>query len=625
MLQSIRERSQGLLAWIILILICIPFALWGVQNYFQGGKEPPIAIIGDQEVFQRDVARVYEQNKQRFGAMAAQIPEESLKRMALDNLINEAVVQQAVNDQELVVPDTSIRQYIQDIPGFQTDNKFDKEKYKLILSSQRMSPASLKENVRKSLVMEQYSQSISASQFVTEQEFERFLQLQRQQREIEYMIIPVDETAVEVNQTQIDEYYQTHETRFQNPEQMSVEYIELSLTHLAKQVAVTDEALRSYYDEQKDNYTQAERRKVSHILFALNADNDEQTVQSRALEVKQSLQEGADFAEMATQWSADQASAIKGGDLGLIKPGDMDEAFETVAFALSAGEVSEPVKTSFGFHLIKVTELEAETVKSFIAVETELRNQYQRTQAENRFYELGEKLAEASYENPDSLEPVAELTGLSVLKTGLFTRQQGSGMAAQAALREAAFSTEVLAGNNSQPIELSAEQVIVVRILEHQPTTVKPLATVKGEVVQALKQSIASERAQQKSESLLALLKRGETLKLLSDSEGVALQKPKAFGRSAPELPQELVKAVFQTPKPEQDRPSYLSVPLRAGGEAIVSLFKVSIAESKGAAGEDSQAMRKQLIQTQGYNEYGALVKQWRDQADVQLNIASDQ
>lgn len=624
MLQTIRERSQGLLAWIILILICIPFLLWGVQNYFQGGQESPLAVVGNQEIFQRDVAQLYEQNKQRLGAAAAQIPESRLKRMALENLINESVVEQAVNDRELTITDASIREYIQSIPGFQTDNKFDKEKYKLVLSSQRMSPGLLKQRVKKSLLMEQYSQSIAGSGFVIDQEFDQFLQLQRQQREVEYMVVSVDEASIEVTQAQIEEHYQAHEAAYQNPEKASVEYIELSLDNLAKQVAVTDDALMAYYEEEKGNYTVAERRKVSHILFALPADGDEQAVQAQALEAKQRLQNGENFAELAKQLSADKITAVNGGDLGLIKQGDMEEAFETVTYALTANEVSEPVKTSFGYHLIKVTELVPETVKAFDSIQAELREQYQRGEAENSFYELGEKLTEASYENPDSLEPVADLTGLTISKSNLFTRQQGSGITAEAALREAAFSADVLAGNNSQPIELAADRIAVLRILEHQPATVKPLERVKGSVVQALKKSVAAERAKQKTESLLTLLKQGETLAAMAASEGVSLENPKAFGRTGSTLPWELVKAVFQAPKPEQDKPSYLSVPLQAGGEAIVSLFAVSVADS-GQPGDDPQALRKQLLQTQGYNEYGALVKQWRDQADIEMRVVASE
>lgn len=627
MLQTIRDRAQGFLAWVILILISIPFALWGIQNYFSSGKERPVAVVGDKEIFERDVNRAYEQNLAGLVDLG-QFSEEQLRQQALDRLINEAVLAQAAADSKLVVNDATVAEYIQSMPYFQTDGQFDKEKYRLMLSSQGIAASQFVSQVRQALEMEQYQGSVIASSFVTDQELNAYYRLKNQEREIEYFILPVQPSERQITDAEIEEYYQKNQALFRTPEQVSVQYIELDLNEIAKQIQPSEEELRAYYEEQKAAYTTEERRKVRHILIALPPDADEQA-ENEALEkaraAKQRIEKGEGFAAAAKELSDDQISAEKGGDLGFISRGMMEKSFEEAAFALSEGEVSEPVKTPFGYHLIKVTEIEASTVKPFEEARDEVLKTVQRNAAENKFYELGETLAQTSYENPKSLEPAAHALGLEIKQTDLFTREKGEGLAAEQAIREAAFDEEVLAGNNSEPVELSSDRVVVLRANEHIEATNKPLAEVKDEIFERLRTQAAQAKTRQDAEALLQQLKEGKSLNELAESVGQSVKQPKPLRRDSTEQPWQITQAVFKAPRPQGEKPTALLAPLPSGEQALINLLTVKEGDPGKLEAEERKSMQAQLETLRGRLALNDLLAQLRDQTDVEVKALSKQ
>jgi len=259
---------------------------------------------------------------------------------------------------------------------------------------------------------------------------------------------------------------------------VSIDYLELSLADIANKVNVTEDKLKAFYEEQKDQYTTPERRKISHILFAINDKTPANLALEKAQKARQAL-ETKDFTVLASEVSDDKMTAKTGGDLGLFTAGVMEKAFEDAAKTLKQGEVSEPVKSSFGYHLIKVTELVPGKTKPFDAVKDEVTKAYQKSQADNGFYEAGEKLAELSYQNPDNLQVAADALGISIKKSALFNKDKGDGIASEDKVRSAAFAEEVLQGNNSAPIELGTERLIVLRMQEHKPAAPLELNRVK--------------------------------------------------------------------------------------------------------------------------------------------------
>jgi peptidyl-prolyl cis-trans isomerase D len=625
MLQAIRDRAQGIFAWVMLILIGVPFALWGIQNYMDSAKEQPAAVVGGHEIFDREVSRAYEQTLANLVGIA-DFDEKQLRREALEKLIQEEVIAQSAEDKSLAVSDAEVRGFIQSLPYFQTDGKFDKEKYKVMLSSQNMNPNQFAAQVRRALIMEQYQKGILASAFVTKDQVDTLLRLKNQEREIEYVTVPLKPSKHAFSDAEIEAYYREHLADFRNPEKVSVDYIALNLEDLAKNVEVTDEELRRLYDEQKASFGTEERRKVSHILIPVEAAGGEadKAALAKITEIRNRLAKGEDFAKVAKETSGDPASAQQGGDLGFVDKNALEENFAKAALALKPGELSEPVKTSFGYHLIKVTEVIPAKIKSFDEVKDELRKTAQHNAAETKFYDLGQTLTEQSYEHPDSLEPAAKRLNLNVEHTGLFTREAGEGVAAEDKVREAAFSEEVLNGRNSDPIELDNEKALVLRVKEHQPASDKPLAEVKDAIAAKLRDEDARREARKQAEDVLKQAREGRPLAEIAKANGLAVAKPPAFRRgSADKLPPALVSAVFKAPRPADAKPAPASAELDNGEIAVFNLLAVKDGVPSATEAKEADAARDFLARTAGQREFTAFVARLREMADVQIKPES--
>lgn len=621
MLQAIRNRAQGIFAWIILILICVPFALWGIQNYLDSGKELPVAVVGDRDIFERDVNRVYEQSLANLVGLG-QYDEAELKREALNRLIKEEVITQNAQDKGLAVSDEDVRAFIQTLPYFQTDGKFDKEKYRLMLSSQGLSAAQFVMQIRKALLMEQLQRSVSDTGFTTQKDLSEFYRLRNQERSIEYLTLPVVKFEGDIPEQETAAYYEQNPAEFQTPEKVSVQYLLLSLDQIASTMEPGEDEIKALYEEQKSQLTTPERRKVSHILITTDSEHpeDDPKALEKAQQIHQRLAKGEDFAKVAKELSQDKLSAEKGGDLGFISRDAMEPNFADAAFSLAKGALSEPVKTSFGYHLIKVTELEPASTKRYEEVRDELAKSLKRSAAENKFYELGQTLTEQSFEHPDTLEPAAKALNLPIQETALFTRDSGTGAAAEKEVRDAAFNSDVLGGKNSEPVEIGGEKVYVVRVKEHQPAAVKPLDTVRQEIVAKLRDKKAREAAKERTDKLLAGLKADGTLADLAKSAGVTLNQPQPFQRNTDKLPLPLVAAAFKAPRPLQagnPRPERLV--LENGDQVLFRLIAVKDGTTQSVDPKELEMATEYLQKNMGQEEYAAFVEQLRVGSDVYI------
>ncbi|ESS71388.1 peptidyl-prolyl cis-trans isomerase D [Methyloglobulus morosus KoM1] len=616
MLTTIREKAQGAFAWIILIVICVPFALWGIQNYIDTGKEAPVASVGDKDFYQRDVNNAYEQYAQNFRGM--NIDEQLLKQQALDKLIKDEVLLQYTKGAGLVTTDTSARDFIKTLPYFQTDGKFDEKRYKSLLATQKLSTVEFVNKIKSALIMEQFQRSVIDSSFATPYAIENFFKIQNQQRDVDYITVALEKATAQPSDTEIVAYYQQHQDAYKLPEQVAVDYVELSLEELAKKVEVTDDKLKAYYEEQKDQFSTSERRKISHILFAVNAKTDDKTALAKAVKAQEDLK-SKEFSAVAAEVSDDKLTAKKGGDLGLFIVGSMEKSFEEAASALKAGEVSKPVKSSFGYHLIKVTELVPAEVKSFDTVKGELTKTYQKAQAENAFYEAGEKLTEMSYENPDNLQTVSGNLGLAVKKSGFFTKDKGEGIATEQKIRDAAFTEEVLQGNNSTPIELGSDRLVVLRILEHKPAAVRELKDVKTDVIVALSNERAKQQAVDTANKIKQRLQTGEAIQKVAADFKLPVKEATGLTRNKSALPEQLSDAIFRAAKPVAGKATIFDVVLPTGEQVVVSLKKVTA----GVMSEDDKKQmdlaKKNLAKAFGQSEFNAMLASLQTKADVSI------
>jgi peptidyl-prolyl cis-trans isomerase D len=621
MLQAIRDRAHGIFAWVMLIAIGVPFALWGIQNYIDTGKEKPAAAIGDREIFDRDVTRAYEQSLNNLVGID-DFDEKKLREQALERLISEEVIVQGAEERMLTVSDTEARSFIQTLPYFQTDGKFDKEKYKVMLSAQGMNPTQFAAQIRRALMSEQFQHGVVDSSFVTKGELETLMRLKNQEREIEYAEIPLTQVTRTFSDTEISSYYKRYLTEFRNPERVSVEYLALNFDEIAKDVQVSDEELTKLYEEQKASLGTPERRKISHILIAPGDGSEAalKAAQDKATGIRNRILKGEDFAKLAQEVSSDALSGKAGGDLGFLNKEAQEESFTKAAEKLNSGEVSEPVKTSFGYHLIKVTELIPAKQKSFEEVKEELHKTAQRNAAETRFYEKGQKLAEQTFEHPGSLDTAAQALGLKIQQTVLFTREEGEGLAAEESVRKAAFSEDVLGGRNSEPVELGNEKAVVLRIKEHQQASDKPMAEVKDAIIAKLRDQESRAEAVKSSQELLKTVRDGKSLAEAAKNLGLKITKTGFVRRDNDKLPPELLRAAFTAGRPAAGKVSAGGATQPNGSQWVFSVTTVKDGPMAAADAKDQESASQFMTRSGSQREFGSFVERLRELADVKIN-----
>jgi len=621
MLQAIRDRAHGIFAWVMLIAIGVPFALWGIQNYIDTGKEKPAAAIGDREIFDRDVTRAYEQSLNNLVGID-DFDEKKLREQALERLISEEVIVQGAEERMLTVSDTEARSFIQTLPYFQTDGKFDKEKYKVMLSAQGMNPTQFAAQIRRALMSEQFQHGVVDSSFVTKGELETLMRLKNQEREIEYAEIPLTQVTRTFSDTEISSYYKRYLTEFRNPERVSVEYLALNFDEIAKDVQVSDEELTKLYEEQKASLGTPERRKISHILIAPGDGSEAalKAAQDKATGIRNRILKGEDFAKLAQEVSSDALSGKAGGDLGFLNKEAQEESFTKAAEKLNSGEVSEPVKTSFGYHLIKVTELIPAKQKSFEEVKEELHKTAQRNAAETRFYEKGQKLAEQTFEHPGSLDTAAQALGLKIQQTVLFTREEGEGLAAEESVRKAAFSEDVLGGRNSEPVELGNEKAVVLRIKEHQQASDKPMAEVKDAIIAQLRDQESRAEAVKSSQELLKTVRDGKSLAEAAKNLGLKITKTGFVRRDNDKLPPELLRAAFTAGRPAAGKVSAGDATQPNGSQWVFSVTTVKDGPMAAADAKDQESASQFMTRSGSQREFGSFVERLRELADVKIN-----
>ncbi|MEJ2327849.1 MAG: peptidylprolyl isomerase [Chromatiaceae bacterium] len=319
---------------------------------------------------------------------------------------------QVSHDMGLRASDQEVRALIVANPAFQKDGRFDDATYQRALRLRGMRPPEFENGLRQQIVSTQLGRAVVASAFVTGKELDQAIRLQGQERNISYFIVPKDrfKTDGKLTDQQIDAYYRAHQARFKVPERVKLQYLLLNAASMAPTETPSEDDLRQLYESEIDRFTQPERRNVRHILITVDPNADAakaEAAKARIIAIRKRIESGADFAEVAKEVSEDPGSAAQGGDLGFIEKGLMDPAFDQAAFALKQGQLSEPVRTRFGYHLIEVTKIDPVKVKPFAEVKDQLLAQAKKRQFEGAYYDLAEKLANLTFESPDSLEPAA--------------------------------------------------------------------------------------------------------------------------------------------------------------------------------------------------------------------------
>lgn len=626
MLQIIRDRAQSWIAWVIVILIIIPFALWGINQYFDGGKEISAAKVNGIEISQQALQQAVYQQQERLREMLGanyrpdMFPEEQMRQQVLEGMIERELLVQMSAGSGMRIPDVILAATIRSIPAFQENGEFSQGAYERAVRMRGMNSAGFETELRRDLLSQQLYSGLARSDFATATERQHQQLLESQRRDVGYLVIPVagSEGKVAVSDEEVQAFYDEQGRLFMQPEQVKVNYLELAAKNFAKDIKVGEDELRARYQGQIANYQTPEQRRARHILITLAPDADAAAVdaaQAKATELLAKLRSGGSFADLAKKHSQDPGSAAQGGDLGLFGRGIMDPAFEDAVFALKPGELSEPVRSAFGLHLIRLEEVSGGKTKSFDEVREQLLAELRNERAEQQFYEQAEQLANLTYEHPDTLEEAARQLGLTVQSSELFTRRGGKDLWANPKLVAAAFHEDVLArSNNSEPVEVDKNHLVVLRVAEHQPEVRRPLAQVKAEIVTRLRRDKAATEARAMATDVLQQLQQGADPQAVAKKVNVKWVRSDALGREVQSIDAAIVRTVFAMARPQPGSASWQQTTTASGDQAVIGLYAVHMA---AAAEDESGAGGAELESANGDAAFVAALNGMRARADV--------
>jgi peptidyl-prolyl cis-trans isomerase D len=630
MLMAIRDRVMGIVGWLLLGGLFIAFAFFGLNSYFTSTAKTYAADVNGVEISIPEYQRAYQQMRMRMQNLMgkafdpAMIDEEALKKKALQELIREQLLLQEADADGFAVSKQLIAAQINAVPAFKgEDGKFSAEKYRGILRQQGMAPAEFEWRLSQELLVNQIINGIAETAGVSQQELERIYRLQTQKRRFSYLELPLAQAAagVKVSDSDIDQYYTAHAGDFMTPERVKIQYVELKADDLKVSDQVSDEDLHALYDEHSDRYIVPEQRRARHILISLPPDAGDDAVQkarAKAESILARLDKGESFEKLAREFSDDPGSASKGGDLGYFSRGEMTPEFEKVAFSLKKGEHSGIVKTPFGFHIIEVTDIKPQVTKPFAAVRDELVKEYQAKERNDLFTEKSDILANKAFEQPDTLQGVADTLGLEIETSDWLTKAGGPGIGQNAAVVNAAFQDEVLeGGNNSEPIELGDNHLIVLRILEHEEAKQQPLESIHEKVVAAVRDVKGRELTRTRGDSLLKELRSGTSLADIAKAQHLEVKATGLIGRDAGDPAKDIITRAFMLPPAPDKVQSTTGLTLESGDYVLLVLDEIKDGDFSSLSAADQSKVRQEVDRMLGASEVSAYTDELKKRATI--------
>jgi peptidyl-prolyl cis-trans isomerase D len=651
MLQTLRDKMSGWIAVVIVAILAIPFAFFGMEQYlFQAGgnyvakveaqpswwrsapdwwlvrrlawKSEEITPEQFREAFEGERQRQRQMGGEAFDARAFETVDS--KREVLETMIDRAVLRLAAERDGMVVGDSQVREAIQGIPGFQVDGRFDEQRYLLGLQAQGYSPRAFQEMVRSDLQSMLLAGQVARSAFATATETERLMSILGERRDVAFVVLPAPapDTGA-VTAAEIQAWYDAHKAEYRAPEQVTLEYVELDASALPP-VAEPDEAsLRQRYEQEKARFVEPEQRLVSHILVPVAEGADEAAQQAAQAQAQQIAQQarapGADFAALARANPGDPGSAAAGGDLGWIqRDGSMVKPFEDAVFAAEAGSVSEPVRSPFGWHVIQLRDVRSGHQVPFEQVRDTLAQEQAQADRERAFNDLVGNFVDQVYRNPTELAAAAQAAGLQVRTAGPIARGEGEGVLATPAVQRAAFSESLVQDNTaSDPIEVGPDRSVIIRVTRHEPERALTVGEARDRIVQAIRADRAAKRVQGEAEAMVAKLGEGETLQALAEAASLQVQDIKGMPRGTPLPDETAAQAYFRARAPQEGAVTPGSVVLPDGSMVVFAVSKVTPGDAAEAEEVERQMFREQLAALIGNEDAQSLQAALRRQMKV--------
>ena len=621
MLQKIREKFLGGVAIVILGLIAVTFVFVGGANFaFIGGNYS--AKVDGVEIgigtFENAYRSQIEANPQ-----IAQLPPEfrmQVREGVLENLIQQQLVDNYLAKAGFQIPDRLVTEAVQQITDFHVDGKFDRDTYKQVLAQYGRDPKSFEEQQRQRIRGSQLQRAIAATAIVTPAEYRRYLNLAAEQRVARLATFDGAAIAadVEVSDEQVQAYYDANYTMFQLPESVDIEFIEIDRDELAETIEISEEALAEYYEIEKARFLEDERRKARHILILF--DDDEEAAEAKAAELLAQIQGGASFEELAAEHSMDGGTASNGGDLGALTQTQLPDALGDAIFDMDVGELAGPVKSDFGFHVIRLDDILPKGSRPLDQVRGDLLAEMRETEADDLFRSALDAASDALFDAED-MQAISAASGLAIETAEGFTRNGGEPLGSNQAAIDAIFEESVLKeGRISDIIELDANRSALFRVTSYYEAQLQPLAEVRDQIVETVRANEAEAIMVARAEQMLQLLAEGQDFAAAAEAVGATVAEPALISRQAQDVDQSVLFAVFTAGKPALDKPVTGRTQNMAGGYTVYSVDAVLPGRPESIPLAERDSGKQQLAQQSGFADLTAFVMALRTDADIIIN-----
>ncbi|MDN3237495.1 SurA N-terminal domain-containing protein [Pseudomonas sp. WAC2] len=617
MLQNIREHSQGWIAKVIIGVIILLMALTGFEAIIRAGShQGAVALVNGEEIRQTDLNQAVEMQRrslaQRLGPNfdPALLDEKRLRDAALKALIERELLLQDAKSNKFAFSEAALDQLILQTPEFQVDGQFNAQRFDQTIAQMGYSRLQFREMLKQEMLMGQLRAGIAGTGFVTDAELNAFAALERQTRDFATHVVKADASKVAVTNDELQGYYDDHRSEFMTPDQVVIDYIELKKSAFADKAQVKQEDLQALYQSETANLS--EQRNAAHILIEVNDKVNDEQAKAKIDEIKARLDRGEDFAALAKKFSQDPGSANKGGELGYAGRGVYDPAFEEALYGLNKGDVSAPVHSTFGWHLIKLLGVQEAKVPSLESMKPRLEAELKAREADRLFVDATRNLESAAFEASDLSQPAQE-QGLKVQTSKPFGREGGEeGVIANRQVVQAAFSPEVLEdGANSNAIQLDDETAVILRVKEHRKPAQQSFDDVKDNIRSTLTKQKIAETARQQGETLIADLKAGKA-NTIKDWKVI-----EAATRSQEGVDPVVLQQVFRMNKPgDNSKPTYAGVNLADGTYMVIRLTGVSVPQ--GTFTDEEKAMYRRFLSSRsGQEDFAAYRRALESRAEI--------
>ena len=632
MLQRIRDGliSQKWLMYIVLGTLAVIFAAWGAYGIvnLSVGTATYAAEAGGQKVSVDDARNAWQRRQtqwqQRFGTEIPAAQKAMLQDQLLESMVRDLILSDRAYDLGYRVSEADVHESIRTEPAFQIAGKYNPELAKQTLAQVGLSLPAFESQLRGYLQRQQLESGIAASDFLTPNELTRMRELQNEQREVRFATLPADKYQAEtaVDDATVQAYYKAHEKQYMTLESAHVQYGELRLDAVAAQQTVSDADLHAAYDKNKSSYVEPEKRHAAHIL--ITADKDDAAALKQAQEVYAEAKAGKDFGELAKKFSKDPGSADKGGQLDWSDRTAFVGPFSDALFSMTAGEIRGPVKTQYGYHIIKLLEIAPGKVKTFEEARPDLEAELKRNHATDRFGEIQEQLQSKAEQSGADLEALAKEFSLQTGDVPQFLRGAGGGgLGAAQPVQDLVFGDSPLGiGRVGGPVVLGEDRLVIVKVLDHSMPHVKPLAEVRDSIVAQLRKEHGTQAAMKAAEGARDKLDDGTSFDEVVKVLGVTADPAKYVGRTDPSIPAQIRTLVFDSPKPVAGKPVVRTVRLQDGGAAIVAVTAVRSQAPPDPSNKQADAqLARDTAARHGEGEVAAYIEEVRRTADVKKNL----